>query len=347
MQNTSVSAIVSWRTKSILATVAACCLLLLATVNTFASTVNISDAANVLNKSQVQSQASGLGYPISIYTTNNFSGSNSAFAQRTASKITNSNMIVMAIDTNNHFIAIDGGKSVPLGSSQYNDAVQSFKTNYGNGDYTSATVASLQTLQTALSSSRSGAGSSNPTPVRNNGLFGGLSSLALCCIGLLVLGGIAAFVFARRRRAGFGPRGPINQPQAPMYPPNYNQNYPNQGYPPNYGPGYGQGYNQGGGINPLAAGGLGAVGGGLLGYELGKQQGENEGHRDDNNYGNDNNFNNGDNNFGGGASGTFGDSSGNDFGGGASGDFGGGGGGDFGGGGFGGGDSGGGASGSF
>jgi len=355
MQNTSVPTVITWRSKSIVAIIATCCLLLLATVSAFASTVNISDAANVLNKSQVQSQASGLGYPVNIYTTNTFSGTSSSFDQQTASKLTNSNMIVLAIDTSNKLFAVTGGKNVPIRNSQYTDAYQTFKTNYSNSSdgYTRATVAALQTLQTAIqsngSSSASGTGSNTANPVTSNGLFGGFAFAPLCCIGLLVVAGIAAFAFVRRRTAGIGRRGPINQPSAPVYPQNYNQNHPNQGYPPNYGPGYG---NQGGGMNPLIPGGIGAVGGGLLGYELGRSQGENEARRDDN-WNDGNNINNGDNNFGGGAGGSFGDNSGGgDFGGGAGGSFGGGGdsgfgggGGDFGGGSFGGGgDSGGGGS---
>jgi len=348
MKNTT-PFVTRWRNKGLLAAALACCLLLFTTVGAFASTVNINDEANVLNKSQVQSAASALSYPVNIYTLNNFNGSSQAFSQRAASDIKNSNMIVMAIDTVNHYLVIDGGKSVPLSNNQYNDAVQAFKNSYGsgsNGNYTSATVAALQSLQSALSSSNAGSSVGNQVPTRNGNFFSNLAFAPICCIGLLVVAGIAVFAFVRGRRR----RGMVNpiQPQAPMYPQNYNQNYPNQGYPPNYGPGY----NQGGGMNPLIPGGIGAVGGGLLGYELGREQGENEGQRNDN-YGNDNNFNNGDNNsnngdnnFGGGAGGDFGGGNGGDFGGGAGGDFGsggGGGGGDFGGG----GDSGGGAGGSF
>ena len=153
----------------------------------------------------------------------------------------------MAIDTTNKYFDIEGGKSVPLRSSQYTDAYQSFKTNYSNNSngYTQATVAALQTLQTAIqsnaSSTASGSGSNTTNPVTSTGLFGGFAFAPICCIGLLVVAGIAAFAFVRRRTAGIGQRGPIiNQPSAPMYPQNYNQNYPNQGYPPNYGPGYGK-----------------------------------------------------------------------------------------------------------
>ncbi len=330
MKNTT-PFVTRWRNKGLLAAALACCLLLFTTVGAFASTVNINDEANVLNKSQVQSAASALGYPVNIYTVNNFNGSSQAFSQRAASDIKNSNMIVMAIDTVNHYLVIDGGKSVPLSSNQYNDAVQAFKNSFGsgnNGNYTSATDAALQSLQSALSSSNAGSSVGNQNPTTSRGFFSNLAFAPICCIGLLVIAGIAVFAFVRGRRR----RGMVNpmQPQAPMYPQNYNQNYPNQGYPPNYGPGY----NQGGGMNPLIPGGIGAVGGGLLGYELGREQGENQAQRNDN-YGNDNNgdnnFNNGDNNFGGGAGGDFGGGNGGDLGGGAGGGFGSGGGGDFGG----------------
>jgi hypothetical protein len=327
--------------KSMLAAAMACCLLLLATVSAFASNVYISDAANVLNTSQVQSQAANLSYPVSIYTTNTFTGTKSQFQSQTASKITNSNLIVIAIDTKNRYVQIDSGRSVPLGSSQNQSASDAFKNKFGNGDYTGATIAALQSLQNSLASSgnTSGSGSGSPAPVSSGGLLGGFGSTALCCIGLLVIAGIAVFAFTRRRRSGFGGRGAINpmQPQGPMYPPTY----PNQGYPPNYGPGYGPGYNQG--VNPLIPGGIGAVGGGLLGYELGREQGENEARREDGYDNDNNNFNNGDNNFGAGGGADFGNNGGgNDFGSGGGSDFGGGGGSDFGGGSFGGGDFGGG-----
>lgn len=346
----------SWRTKSILATMFASCLLLFATISAFAANVTISDQSGVLNQSQVRSQASSLSYPISIYTVNTFKGSQSQFQQATANKVTNSNLIVIAIDTVNRFVQIDSGANVPLQTSQNQAAANAFKQNFNNGDYNGATIAALQSLQNSLASSRgssSGTGSNTPQPVGNSGGLG-LGSGALCCVGLLIAGIVAAFVFARRRRGGFGARGPVNpiQPQAP-YPPNYpNQGYP-QNYPPNYGPGYpgyGPGYNQG--VNPIIPGGIGAVGGGLLGYELGRQAGENEARREDGMYGNGGFDNNG-GNLGAGAGTSFGDGGGNDFGSGGGSSFGGGndfggggsdfggGGGDFGGG-FGGGDFGGG-----
>ncbi len=311
-------------------------MLLITSVVGWANTVTISDAANVLNVSQVRSEAANLPYPIAIYTTNTFSGSTSAFDQQTRTHITSSNMLVMAIDTFHKHVTIVGGSSVRGSNSQYDAATQAFVSSYrsNNGDYTAATIAAIRSLRSNLgSSSTSNGNSSNTGSSASGGIFSGLFG-TLCCIGLLVLivGGI---IFAvRRRGSGFGRRAaPMGDPA--MYNQPYNQPY-NQGYPPNY--------NQGGGINPLAAGGLGAAAGGLIGYELGKERGEDQ-MREQGYYQQGGNFDNGGGQFGGGSSADFG-GGGGDFGGGSSADFGGGGGGDFGGGG-GGGDFGGGGGGDF
>jgi hypothetical protein len=314
------------------AIIGALCLLCITVTVTFANTVNIYDNAGVLNQSQVRSEASSLSYPIAIYTTNSFGGSTSSFDQTAVSKISNSNLIVIAIDTVHHHLAIVGGRSVSLSNSQYTDARNAFSSNFHSNDYTTATVAAVRSLHDASSGGLSvpGLGSSSG---------GGIGFGTLCCIGLLVLAALAGFgvIRGRRRGSGFFNQGFNRGPIAPPYNPNYNQY--NQPYPPNYGPGY-PGYNQNQGMNPLAAGGLGAAAGGLLGYELGKEQGEREGDQGGDGGG-----------FGGGSSGDFGggNNDGGGFGGGSSGDFGGGGG-DSGGGSsgdFGGGDSGGGSSGSF
>ena len=309
----------------LIATLAALCLLLVTTMGALADTVNIFDKANVLNTSQVQSEAANLPYPVNIYTMNNFTGNETAFNQeavRTLNDLHNPRLIVIAIDTHNKFLAIVGGKDVSTSNSVYNDAVNAFKNNYNGGDYTGATIAALHSLQSSLGTAPNSGNGSGQT---NNAV--GFSLLPLCFIGLLVLGliVIVGVLFMRRSR--------MRVPPYPMGTP-YQQPY-NQGYPPNY---YGPGYNQGPGMNPLAAGGLGAAAGGLIGYELGKEQGEDQAREQGNVGGGD---------FGGGAGGTFGGDGGGggDFGGGAGGDFGGGGGGDFGGGG--GGDFGGGGGGSF
>ena len=274
-----------------------------------ANTVNISDAAHVLNASQVRSEAANLPDPINIYTTNTFNGSTSAFDQQTRSHITSPNLLVMAIDTGHKHLAIVGGSNVPLSNSQYNDATQAFVSAYGsnNNSYTAATVASIQSLRDAI-------GSASGSSSTNGGIFSGLLS-TLLCVGLIILVIAGVFFVIRRRRSGFGQSAmPMGNPMP------YQQPY-NQGYPPNYG----GPYNQGQGMNPWAAGGLGAAAGGLLGYELGKEQGEDQMREQDQNQGG--NWNGGGNDFGGGSSADFGSNNGGDFGGGSSADFGGGGGG--------------------
>lgn len=319
-------------------------LLFMTTTVTFAGTVNISDQAKVLNTSQVQNAASNLSYPVTIYTTNAFNGTTQAFDQQTASKVTQPNLIVIAIDTVHRHLAIRGGTSVPLQQNQYDDAKNAFINSFNSGGgYTNSTIATLQSLQSSLASAGSGSGAGNGNggyaPSNAGNGLGWLAFSPLLCLGLLIVLGIAFFAFIRNRarrftRGPLGPVSPYNQYNQPPYGP-YNQG-------PYYGPGYPGSYNQGG-IGPWGAGGLGAAAGGLVGYELGKEAGERDA-RDDQGYGNVNNdggnfgndfgggasgdFGNGGNDFGGGSGGDFGGS--NDFGGGSGGDFGGGGGGDMG-----------------
>ena len=307
--------------KGMVVLIATICLLFATTTPVLAATVNISDQARVLDQNRVRSAAQSLPYPVNIYTVNNFTGTSSDFDQQARSRISSPNLIVIAIDTVHHHLTIVGGSKVPLSDSQYNEAINAFRSNYGSGGYTGATIAAINALE---SSTGNGSGNGSGFSLSGPGLF--------CCIGLLVLLAIAVFGGIIGRRRGFlggRPMGgamnaPFQQPYGQGYPPN---NY-GQGYPPGY---YGPGYPQGQGMNPWAAGGLGAAAGGLLGYELGREQGEEEAREQGQNDGGD--WNNGGGDFGGGASGDFGGGNGGDFGGGSSGDFGGGSGGDFGGGG--------------
>jgi hypothetical protein len=301
--------------KGILALAIALCLLIATSLLAVAGTVYISDAAHVLDQNQVRNEAATLPNPISIYTTSTFSGTKSEFDQQTKNHITSPNMIVIAIDTKNHHLAIVGGSSITLSNSQYQDAVQSFKNSFGSNDYTGATIAAIQTLHNDLGAAPSGNNNSGATvPTSSGGFFSSLL-IPLCCAGVFILVIVGVLFAVGRRMFGFGRRqrgGGIP----------YQQQY-NQGYPPNYGgPGN---YNQRQGMNPWAAGGLGAAAGGLIGYELGKEQGEDQARQQDWNQGQGQ----GGGDFGGGASGDFGGGGGGDFGGGAGGDFGGGGSGDF------------------
>ena len=302
--------------KGLLVSVAACSLLLITTMTAWASVNKISDAANVLDQNQVRSAGASLRYPIDIYTTQNFSGTSIQFEQRARSRVTNANMIVMAISTNPGHITVVAGSGVPLSTSKANSVISSFTNAYQSSghSFTSATVSALQTLQNVVSTGPVGSGSqsTNPAPASGSGML----NAVWCLVGLVILGAIAFFVI-KGRRGGSMPFG-----RRSYNDPTYNQPYQGN-YPPNYGPGYPP---QQGGINPLAAGGLGAAAGGLLGYELGKHQGEQEAREEQGYYGGDQGFSGDPGQYGGGSVGDFGGGDGGgDFGGGSVGDFGGGG----------------------
>jgi len=298
-----------WLRRGILGMIAVFCIVLISACGGGNNTVHVYDNAGVLNQNRVQNEASSLPSSIDIYTVNTFTGSKTAFDQTTLSKLGNNpNLIVEAIDTVHHHMAIVRGSNVSLSSSQIQSAISAFASNYGNGDYTGATIASIDSMRNSLGTGGAGVG------------LGFLLIPILVIVGIFLLFG----VFMRRRRfGGYRTSAPMGVP----YQQPYNQPPYNQPYPP--------GYNQGPGMNPWVAGGIGAAAGGLIGYELGKETGENQGNQQDQ----------GDGGWAGG-SGDFGGNNGGDSGGGGSGDFGGGGGGDFGGGG-GGGDFGGGGSGNF
>lgn len=309
-----------WLRRGILSMIAIFCIALISACGT-TNTVHVYDNAGVLDQNRVQSEATSLPSSIDIYTVNTFTGSKTAFDQTTLSKLgSNPNLIVEAIDTVHHHLAIVRGSNVSLSSSQIQSAISAFAGNYGNGDYTGATIASIDSMRNALGTSGAGGGS---------GVLGLLLVAILVIVGIFLLIGF----FIRRSFGGFRRSAPMGMGVSYQQP--YNQPYPLNNYPP--------GYNQGPGMNPWAAGGIGAAAGGLIGYELGKEAGENQGNQQ----------NQGDGGWAGG-SGDFGGNNGGDFGGGG-GDFGGGGGGgdfgggsgDFGGGSGGGGDFGGGGSGNF
>jgi uncharacterized membrane protein YgcG len=136
----------------LLAFSAALILLAMTSARVFADSVNIYDNAHVLDVAAVTNQASQLSYPVNIYTTNTFTGSTTDFDQATAKYIgpNDSNLIVINIDTVHRHLAIVGGTQVPLSNDQYATAIQAFKDTFNEGDYTGATIAALQSLNTAL-----------------------------------------------------------------------------------------------------------------------------------------------------------------------------------------------------
>src|SRR5438477_13130575 len=91
---------------SLFATVMALCIVLFTSISAFASTVNISDAAHVLNASQIQNEGRNLSYPMNIYTVSRFNGNASSFEQQTRTHVTNAGLSVMSIDTGDKYLNI-------------------------------------------------------------------------------------------------------------------------------------------------------------------------------------------------------------------------------------------------
>jgi serine/threonine protein kinase len=117
------------------------------------TTINIFDRASILDANRVRNEASSLQIRLDVYTISNFNGSTTAFNQNVISSIANSNAIVLSICTNLHYVSIVGGRNVGLSNSQYTDATNSFINDYrSNHDYTSATIAAIDSLRRALGS---------------------------------------------------------------------------------------------------------------------------------------------------------------------------------------------------
>lgn len=232
------------------------------------NSAQVYDNAGVLDNSKVQHAASNLPNPVAIYTTNTFQGTQADFQRTAIQKLKgNPNMIVMAIDTNSHYIYIARGSQVPLSSTGINQAIGSFAGHYRAGNYTNASIAALNSMQESIKTSSQGRGGGSFSPV-----------IPCLIIPLLLILGAVFFAASRRarlrsmtNRGGFwgAPRNPQAN-EGPYYGPNQG---PNQGYDPSnqgyYGP-----PNQRRGMNPWAAGGLGAAAGGLAGYELGRRAGD-------------------------------------------------------------------------
>ncbi len=186
------------------------CFLVTTALPVFAGNVRISDPVQVLNVSQVTAEGSKLPYNLDIYTTNTYTGSASDFVNRTVSvHLTSKSLIVIAIDTTHRYLAIVGGKSVPLSTSQYNTAGSAFKNAVAGNHYTDATIAAIQSLESSLkSSSSSSSKSSNPL----SGLI--ILWIIIVVVVLVIIGAIFRFI---RRLLGFAPPQRPTPPPTPSY----------------------------------------------------------------------------------------------------------------------------------
>jgi hypothetical protein len=214
---------------------------LLTTLNVQANSVTINDQAGVLDAGRVQAEAAKLSTPMLIYTTKTFNGDQDALNRSTREQLPNQNAIAIGIDTVHRNLSIEAGTNVRLSDSQASDALSAFQNNYHGGDYTGATIAAIDSLQSALSGS-------GMTPL-------GVAVAILLC---LVVVALIAFAVIRRRTGGSNgpPRGGgrrrmgvLNTP----YP--YYGAIPTTSAPPSGNYGGGAGGSFGGGSSGGGAGG--------------------------------------------------------------------------------------------
>ncbi|WP_376796916.1 hypothetical protein [Thermogemmatispora sp.] len=149
-----------------------------------AADVTISDGAGVLDQGRIQREGAKLAYPLAIYTTNAFSGSQEDFEGYARGKVSEGRLIVLAIDTVHRWVYIEAGEEVPLSDSEAEEAYNAFKENYHNGDYTGATLAAIRSLEASLtetsSAQASGSGEASLTETPSSQVSGeeGVSSPA-------------------------------------------------------------------------------------------------------------------------------------------------------------------------
>src|SRR5207249_4109729 len=121
---------------------------LLTTVTVQADSVTIIDQAGVLDAGRVRAEAPQLSDPLLIYTTDTFTGNQNALNTYTRERLPNQDAIAIGIDTVHRNLSIEAGTNVSLSDSQASDAVSAFQSNYDNGgDYTSATIAAIDSIQ--------------------------------------------------------------------------------------------------------------------------------------------------------------------------------------------------------
>jgi len=205
----------------LLASLLAVSLLLVTSLTVFAGNVRISDPVQVLNVNQVTAEGSKLPYDLDIYTTDTFTGTSSDFVTRTiAAHLTSASLIVIAVDTEDRFLAIVGGKNVPLTTSQYNTAGSAFKNAANGNHYTDATIAAIQSLESALHVSSSSTSSSQSS----SGSGASILWLLIIVVGIILIVAIFRFI---RRLLGFAP--PPRRPDPPMPPTNYGDGRDNLG----------------------------------------------------------------------------------------------------------------------
>jgi len=228
--------------------VTVCSLFLSTTVNVEASTVTINDQAGVLNAGRVQTEAAKLPVPLLIYTSKTFIGDQDTLNQFTRQQLSDQNAIALGIDTVHRHLSIQAGTTVQLSQSQSSDALSAFQSHYNGGDYTAATIATIDSLHTASSGGRG----TNP-----------LGVAVAILLGLVAVVSVM-IVIIRRRRGGSDGSPRIGSwriwPRTTPYP--YYGGIHTTGTPPSGNYGAGGGFGGGGAGGGFGGGSSGGGAGG-------------------------------------------------------------------------------------
>lgn len=117
-----------------------------------ATTCVVNDSADILDQNQVCQAARSLAYSLVVNTSNASGDGDTVNGPQT--QFIDAHTIVIAIVAtqarhghNQGQVMITGGSAVPLTNEQYHNAVEAFIRAARAGDYTSATIAAIQSLQ--------------------------------------------------------------------------------------------------------------------------------------------------------------------------------------------------------
>src|SRR5437879_8759824 len=90
----------------------------LGTYTVHAASVQIRDAAGVLDGDQVRSTASQLSHPVSISTVRTFEGPKSDFNRNTEQALTGQDAIALSISDEQRYLAIGAGKQARMSAEK-------------------------------------------------------------------------------------------------------------------------------------------------------------------------------------------------------------------------------------
>jgi len=171
--------------------------LLLAAGPAEAAAVSVHDDSHVLDVTQIQNAAATLPDPVKVYTTTKFADDKAAFDREAQAKVTAPTVVVIAVNTQSHHLAIRTGPKSRVTQPAAAAATQAFIDSYrGSSDYTAATVAALGSIRTAIQAG--GAGRNGAVKRHAAHSSSGVSIGGLLC--LAVVAGVVIVFLVRRRR---------------------------------------------------------------------------------------------------------------------------------------------------